>query len=223
MHLIPLSVLLLAPWTALAAPSGDLRALPWRSNKRDSNLLNLPYPPSYSAASCSRASTNLFRDHGLVPQQTLPGPFLGNGQLTHGPLRIVSPRALQPMCRQIGSFVFTPAPARTFQIQRIQLQPGSEYVLSVAANCMVQYLSAFSIGTTAPFRHGVTDVEPLQNAGTLHLSLDEPSDVFFFGSISVTVCVWRGCFVFDWGGARSMEMMRANGGSRWSSQYVCLC
>lgn len=182
MHLIPLSVLLLAPWTAFAALSGDLRAPPWRSNKRDSNLVKLPYPPyppSYTAASCSRASTNLFRDHGLVPQQTLPRPFLGNGQLTNGDLRIVSARAPQPMCRQIGSFVFTPAPARIFNIQRIRLQPGSEYVLSVAANCIVQYLSAFSIGTTAPFRHGVTDVEPLQNAGTLHLSLDAPSEVSF--------------------------------------------
>lgn len=179
MHLIPLSVLLLAPWAAVAAPSGDLRALPWHSNNRETDLLNLPYPASYTAASCSRASTNIFRDHSLVPQQTLPEPFLGHGRLTNGPPRIVSARALQPICRQIGSITFAPYGERMFKIQRIRLQPGTIYVLSVAANSMVQYISAFSIESTPPFRHRVVDVRPLQNVGTLQLSLDEPSDVFF--------------------------------------------
>lgn len=176
MYLISLSLLLLAPWPALAGPSGGVRALQWHHNKRDSHL---PYPLSYSAASCSRASTNVFKDHLLVPQQTLPEPFLTNGRLTNGAPSVISARAQRPTCREIGSFTFTPVGERMFSIQRIRLQPGNTYVLSVAANNMISYLSAFSVGMDPPHRHRAVEVSPSQNVGTLTLSVDEPSEVFF--------------------------------------------
>lgn len=184
MHLISLSLLLLAPWSALAAPSSATRAPPQRPHpKRDLNLPNLPYPPGHTSTNCIRATTNILQDHHLSPQQTLPEPF----PATH-PLRTTSapqsppallPRAGLPICRQLGAFTFTPSAHRLFSIQAIRLQPGTTYVLSVAASSTVNYLSAYRLGVAPPFRNRVTDARPLQNTGTLRFEVDEVADVVF--------------------------------------------
>ncbi len=178
MRLIPFSLLLFASWPALAAPSGAVRAIPPHHDKRDSTLLRLPDQQDYNTASCTRASTNIFGDHGLVPQQTLPEPFRGNPKFTNGPLRVLSARSNLRMCRQIGSFKFDPAAQRLFSIQKIRLEPGSVYVLSVEANIAIQYMSAFSLAVAPPHRSWGVDAESFGNVGQLHITVDEPSDVF---------------------------------------------
>lgn len=83
------------------------------------------------------------------------------------------------MCRQIGSFKFDPAAQRLFSIQRIQLEPGSVYVLSVEASIAIKYMSAFSLAVAPPHRSWSVEAEPYGNVGQLHISVDEPSEVFF--------------------------------------------
>lgn len=61
----------------------------------------------------------------------------------------------------------------------VRLLPGCVYVLSIEANVMVQYLSAHIRGEAAPYRQRTVEAEPYQAVGELHVSVVEPSEVFF--------------------------------------------
>ncbi|MCJ1364079.1 hypothetical protein MMC16_003188 [Acarospora aff. strigata] len=147
---------------------------------------NLPYPTDESASTCPVAdgNTNLFTLKRFLPHGDIPVPH----HFRHRIPKTVDPRALHHICHEVAAFTFAPLGQTNVKTQGVTLNPGLNYVFSVAADAAITHIVAWGVmpqhGNFPPQAQFLGSAHPGQNAGTLALRVHQAIRVFFIVAFS---------------------------------------
>ncbi|MCJ1364116.1 hypothetical protein MMC16_003225 [Acarospora aff. strigata] len=181
--LSPVLVLSIIPWFAFTAFTSTSSISSSNSAPSSSHTLfargDLPVPPfpeGYSAADCS--------------SKLLPGTSTSRRQK-----RNPAGGGFKDVCRSIRKFSFVGRPYRVSKTQSVSLVTGNTYVLSVAANELIEGVLAFAKGPTPKDAKLIQKFRPNRNVATLEFKLDAAAEVFFFivspsNNIAGEIALW---------------------------------